>query len=56
MVYGLCGPRRWILRSTWLCGTLMVSALVAITEPVGATPFFYLWPMLTAPTSRAGAR
>src|ERR1700693_2936594 len=29
-------------------GILLVSALMAVTRPIEATPFFYLWPMLFA--------
>jgi diguanylate cyclase (GGDEF)-like protein len=38
--------RRWVARSTVVYGILLVSALMAITRPLEATPFFYLWPMV----------
>ncbi|HME04133.1 MAG TPA: GGDEF domain-containing protein, partial [Solirubrobacteraceae bacterium] len=38
--------RRWIVRLYVVYGILLVSALMAVTRPIEATPFFYLWPML----------
>ena len=38
--------RRWVARLTVVYGILLVSALMAITRPLEATPFFYLWPMV----------
>jgi diguanylate cyclase (GGDEF)-like protein len=38
--------RRWISRVTILYGILLVSALMAVTRPIEATPFFYLWPLV----------
>jgi diguanylate cyclase (GGDEF)-like protein len=38
--------RRWVSRVTVVYGILLVSALMAVTRPIEATPFFYLWPMV----------
>ncbi len=38
--------RRWISRVTIVYGVLLVSALMAVTRPIEATPFFYLWPLV----------
>ena len=38
--------RRWLVRLYVVYGILLVSALMAVTRPIEATPFFYLWPML----------
>jgi diguanylate cyclase (GGDEF)-like protein len=42
------GPRRSVLTATAIGGTLLVSLLVAVCRPIGAAPFFYLWPILLA--------
>jgi diguanylate cyclase (GGDEF)-like protein len=46
VVLTLVGPRWRVVQVAPLVGIFNVSALVAIAEPVGATPFFYLWPLL----------
>jgi diguanylate cyclase (GGDEF)-like protein len=38
--------RRWVSRIAVTYGILLVSALMAVTRPIEATPFFYLWPMV----------
>ncbi len=38
--------RRWLSRAAVIYGILLVSALMAVTRPLEATPFFYLWPMV----------
>lgn len=38
--------RRRVMRILVIYGILLVSALMAVTRPIEATPFFYLWPML----------
>ena len=38
--------RRWVSRFGVIYGVLLVSALMAVTRPIEATPFFYLWPMV----------
>jgi diguanylate cyclase (GGDEF)-like protein len=38
--------RRWVSRIAVTYGILLVGALMAITRPIEATPFFYLWPMV----------
>jgi diguanylate cyclase (GGDEF)-like protein len=38
--------RRWVSRVTIVYGIVLVSVLMAITRPIEATPFFYLWPMV----------
>jgi len=38
--------RRRMVRLYVVYGILLVSALMAVTRPIEATPFFYLWPML----------
>jgi diguanylate cyclase (GGDEF)-like protein len=48
LAYWRMGPRRAPLIFTAICGTLVVSVIVAVSRPVGATPFFYLWPVLVA--------
>jgi diguanylate cyclase (GGDEF)-like protein len=40
--------RRWVSRFAAVYGILLVSALMAVTRPIEATPFFYLWPMVFA--------
>lgn len=35
-------------RASNLAGLLFISAVVAVSEPIGGTPAFYLWPLLTA--------
>jgi diguanylate cyclase (GGDEF)-like protein len=40
--------RRWVSRLSVVYGILLVSALMAVTRPIEATPFFYLWPMVYA--------
>jgi diguanylate cyclase (GGDEF)-like protein len=36
------------IRMSYLWGIVLVSAIVAAAKPIGATPFFYLWPVLSA--------
>jgi len=38
--------RRWVSRVTIVYGIVLVSALMAVTRPIEATPFFYLWPLV----------
>jgi diguanylate cyclase (GGDEF)-like protein len=38
--------RRWVSRVGVVYGILLVSALMAVTRPIEATPFFYLWPLV----------
>ncbi|MEA2209533.1 MAG: hypothetical protein QOF54_2010 [Solirubrobacteraceae bacterium] len=38
--------RRWVSRFGVVYGVLLVSVLMAVTRPIEATPFFYLWPMV----------
>jgi diguanylate cyclase (GGDEF)-like protein len=38
--------RRWVSSVGVVYGILLVSALMAVTRPIEATPFFYLWPMV----------
>jgi diguanylate cyclase (GGDEF)-like protein len=38
--------RRWVSRVTLAYGIVLVSTLMAVTRPIEATPFFYLWPMV----------
>ena len=38
--------RPWLTRATVIYGLLLVSALMGVTRPIEATPFFYLWPIL----------
>ncbi len=38
--------RRWVSRTGVIYGILLVSVLMAVTRPIEATPFFYLWPMV----------
>jgi diguanylate cyclase (GGDEF)-like protein len=45
-VWTLLPGRRWVARVTVIYGILLVSALMAVTRPIEATPFFYLWPMV----------
>lgn len=45
-VWTLRPGRRWVSRVTIVYGILLVSVLMAITRPIEATPFFYLWPMV----------
>jgi diguanylate cyclase (GGDEF)-like protein len=45
-VWTLLPGRRWVARVTVVYGVLLISALMAITQPIEATPFFYLWPMV----------
>jgi len=41
-------PPRALLHAICPTGTLAVTAAVALAEPIGLTPSFYLWPMLVA--------
>jgi diguanylate cyclase (GGDEF)-like protein len=45
-VWKLLPGRRWVARVTVIYGILLVSALMAVTRPIEATPFFYLWPLV----------
>jgi diguanylate cyclase (GGDEF)-like protein len=45
-VWTLRPGRRWVSRIGVVYGILLVSGLMAITRPIEATPFFYLWPMV----------
>jgi diguanylate cyclase (GGDEF)-like protein len=45
-VWVLRPNRRWVTRAAVIYGILLVSALMAVTRPIEATPFFYLWPMV----------
>ena len=47
-VLALAGPRTRLLSLLPFWGVLCVSALVAVTSPLGAMPLFYLWPVLQA--------
>jgi diguanylate cyclase len=47
-VWTLRPGRRWVTKAAVIYGILLVSALMAITRPIEATPFFYLWPMVLA--------
>jgi diguanylate cyclase (GGDEF)-like protein len=38
--------RPWFSRGSVVYGLLLVSALMGVTRPIEATPFFYLWPVL----------
>lgn len=41
-------PRRLdIVRASVVIGFIYIAAIVAVARPVGPTPFFFLWPMLT---------
>lgn len=46
VVWTLGRKSRSVLRISAIYGILLISALVAVTRPVGPTPFFYLWPVL----------
>ncbi len=46
VVWALKADRRWLVKLYVVYGILLVSALMAVTRPIEATPFFYLWPML----------
>jgi diguanylate cyclase (GGDEF)-like protein len=45
-VWGVRIERDWAMRLSAIYGIVLVSALMAVTRPIEATPFFYLWPML----------
>ncbi|HTZ88056.1 MAG TPA: GGDEF domain-containing protein [Solirubrobacteraceae bacterium] len=45
-VFLLRPGRRWVSRVTVVYGILLVSTLMAVTRPIEATPFFYLWPLV----------
>lgn len=38
----------WVPRASIIVGFVYVGAVVALSRPVGPTPFFFIWPMLTA--------
>jgi diguanylate cyclase (GGDEF)-like protein len=44
----LIGPRRIPLMISDGWGVLGISAFIAVAEPIAATPFFYMWPILHA--------
>jgi diguanylate cyclase (GGDEF)-like protein len=39
-------PRLWHVRVAPLYATATISAIVAVSDPIAGTPFFYLWPLL----------
>jgi diguanylate cyclase (GGDEF)-like protein len=39
-------PRLWMVRLAPLYATATISAIVAVSDPIAGTPFFYLWPLL----------
>jgi diguanylate cyclase (GGDEF)-like protein len=47
-VWTMPTDRRRMVSLYVIYGILLVSALMAVTRPIEATPFFYLWPMLFA--------
>jgi diguanylate cyclase (GGDEF)-like protein len=47
-VWTLSPNRRWVSRVSVIYGILLISSLMAVTRPIEATPFFYLWPMVLA--------
>ena len=47
-IVAIMGPRRLASQLTPLWGTLTVSAFIAVAKPIGATPFFYIWPILVS--------
>ncbi len=46
LAWALRPGRRWVSHFGVIYGVLLVSALMAVTRPIEATPFFYLWPMV----------
>ena len=47
VVVALLRPGRlWVSRFATIYGVVLVSVLMAVTRPIEATPFFYLWPMV----------
>ena len=38
----------WVPRASILIGFVYVAAVVSLSRPLGPTPFFFIWPMLTA--------
>ncbi len=38
----------WVPRASIIIGFIYVGTVVALTRPVGPTPVFFIWPMLTA--------
>jgi diguanylate cyclase (GGDEF)-like protein len=45
-VVAVVPPGERVMRASYLWGILLVSAIVAAAKPIGAVPFFYLWPVL----------
>jgi diguanylate cyclase (GGDEF)-like protein len=41
-------PPRWLLEGAILWSVLLLSALIALSDPIGMAPFFYLWPVVFA--------
>jgi diguanylate cyclase (GGDEF)-like protein len=41
-------PRRRVIQASTLLGILLISGVMTTADPIGQTPFFYLWPMLFA--------
>jgi diguanylate cyclase (GGDEF)-like protein len=39
-------PRFAVLRAAPFLGVLFISGVIAVARPIGATPFFFLWPVL----------
>ncbi len=37
-----------VVRASIVIGFVYIAAIIAVARPVGPTPFFFLWPMLTA--------
>jgi len=43
------GPRRVLVAKVApIAGVLLLSTVIAVARPIGATPLFYLWPILLA--------
>lgn len=41
-------PRRWLIETAVVGSVVLLGVLVAVSDPLGMAPFFYLWPVVFA--------
>jgi diguanylate cyclase (GGDEF)-like protein len=41
-------PPRWVLEGSVMWSIVLLGALIALSDPLGMAPFFYLWPVVYA--------
>lgn len=45
---GVRPPRRWVFEASVVWSVVLLGALIALSDPLGMAPFFYLWPLVYA--------